>query len=127
MIKNNSAYDAEYSNGLLAIQIRGEIDHHSAAGLRAGMDAEIFKHRPSKLILDLSEVEFMDSSGLGLILGRYAVLKDIGGELVLLNPGKGVLKILKLAGAERILKIEYLDLEKGRNQGETKGRVKRKT
>lgn len=111
MIKEKSYFEAECVSGLLAVRILGEIDHHSALGLRQGIDALIAETHPEKLILDLSAVEFMDSSGLGLILGRYAEIRRIGGDMVVLNPCKGVMKILKLAGAERILKIENVDLK----------------
>lgn len=112
MIKEKSFFEADYSSGLLAVRILGEIDHHSALGMRQGIDDLIREKRPEKLILDLSAVDFMDSSGLGLILGRYSAVKQIGGDMVVLNPNKGVMKILRLAGAERILRIETMDFEK---------------
>ena len=117
--KRKVGYESDYSNGLLVVRIIGEIDHHSAVSMRTGIDAEIFERRPTKLILDLSGVDFMDSSGLGLILGRYATVQKVGGELVVLNPNEGVVKILKLAGAERILKIESIDInaEKEKKKG----------
>ncbi len=117
--KRRGGYESDYSGELLVVRIIGEIDHHSAVGMRTGIDAEIFEHRPKKLILDLSGVDFMDSSGLGLILGRYATIQKVGGELVVLNPNEGVVKILKLAGAERILKIERVDInaEKEKKKG----------
>ena len=109
MIKEKSFFDAEYRSGMLAVKILGEIDHHSALGMRQGIDELISEKRPEKLILDLSRVDFMDSSGLGLILGRYSAVKKIGGEMVVINPNKGVMKILKLAGVERIIRIEKID------------------
>jgi stage II sporulation protein AA (anti-sigma F factor antagonist) len=109
--KGRGGYESEFSGGLLVARVLGEIDHHSAAEIRKGIDFEIYEHVPQKLILDMSAVDFMDSSGLGLILGRYAKMKEIGGELVVLNPGENVLKIIKLAGAERIVKIEMIDVE----------------
>ena len=112
MIKEKSFYEAEYSSGLLAVRVLGEIDHHSALGMRQGIDALIDEKRPERLILDLSKVDFMDSSGLGLILGRYSTVKKFGGDMVVLNPNKGVMKILKLAGAERIIKIETVELNR---------------
>ena len=112
MIKEKSFFDAEYSGGLLAVRVRGEIDHHSALGMRQGIDKLISEKRPEKLILDLSAVDFMDSSGLGLILGRYSAVRQVGGDMVILNPNKGVMKILKLAGVERMIRIETMDLEK---------------
>ena len=109
--KRGGYYESEYSDGLLVVRIKGEIDHHSAVAMRCGIDGEIEDTKPSKLILDLSAVDFMDSSGLGLILGRYSAVKKVCGELLVLNPNAGVMKILRLAGAERIIKIETVDIE----------------
>lgn len=90
----------------LTIRIRGEIDHHTAAEIRTGMDTLLLERRPARLYLDLSCVSFMDSSGLGLIMGRYAVMKELGGELVVLDPSPETMTILSLAGMERLLRIE---------------------
>ena len=94
------------AGSILSIRVRGEIDHHTAAAIRQGIDATLFEKRPSKLILDLSAVSFMDSSGLGLIMGRYSVMRELGGELVVYNPCRETWTILTLAGMERIIKIE---------------------
>jgi len=48
----------------------------------------------------------MDSSGLGLIMGRYKKISELGGELVIRNPNEAVLKICRLAGLGRLIKIE---------------------
>lgn len=53
------------TDGGLLVSVRGEIDHHTAAAIRTGMDALLFARRPARLVLDLSAVTFMDSSGLG--------------------------------------------------------------
>ena len=91
----------------LTISPRGEIDHHSARSLRDRIDSEMYDIRPSVLILDLSEIDFMDSSGLGLIMGRYALMKEIGGDVVVCEPSAGVERVLKLAGLERVVRIEH--------------------
>ena len=92
---------------VLSVHVRGEIDHHTAAGIRQGIDATLFEKRPKKLILDLSAVSFMDSSGLGLIMGRYSVMKELGGEMMVWNPSRETRSILSLAGMERLVRIEY--------------------
>lgn len=122
--KRKGGYESDFSGELLVVRITGEIDHHSAVEMRSGIDAEIFERRPEKLILDLSGVDFMDSSGLGLILGRLATMRKVGGELVVINPNEGVMKILKLAGAERIIKIERVEIntEKDRKRGVKNGK-----
>ena len=71
------------------------------------MDNEIFKKRPRGLIIDMSAVDFMDSSGLGLIMGRYTVIKELGGELIIQNPSPATERIMNLAGMERLIKIEH--------------------
>lgn len=95
------------AGSILSIRVRGEIDHHTAASIRQGIDATLFEKRPSKLILDLSAVSFMDSSGLGLIMGRYSVMKELGGEMTVWNPSPETRAILTLAGMERLVKILY--------------------
>ena len=86
--------------------IHGDIDHLNARVIRMQIDDELYKQRPRKLTLDLSRVEFMDSSGLGLILGRFNKASEIGTEFTLLNPADSVRKILDVAGIARMIKIE---------------------
>jgi len=84
----------------------GDIDHHSARTIRMQIDEDLYRKRPQKIVLDLSEVEFMDSSGLGLILGRFSKASEIGAECILLNPNEQVTKILDVAGIGRLIRIE---------------------
>ncbi|MBQ9978833.1 MAG: anti-sigma factor antagonist [Clostridia bacterium] len=106
MVKDNKLFSYRINNDALEIKMVGEIDHHSAVSVRADIDAMIFEQRPKRLILDLSEISFMDSSGLGLIMGRYSLVRELGGTLLLRSPTAAVTKILSLAGMERIIKIE---------------------
>lgn len=93
----------------LIVYVRGEIDHHTAVNIRGGIDTVLYEKRPERLILDLSAVGFMDSSGLGLIMGRLAVMRDLGGEMTVANPSREVMAIMALAGMERILRVEYTE------------------
>ena len=90
----------------MIVHIRGEIDHHSAVLVRTGIDREIMQDRPREVLLDLSGVDFMDSSGLGLIMGRYALVTKYGGTLAVVDPSFAVTKILRLAGMERMITIK---------------------
>ena len=101
MIKEKNYFEAEFSGGLLAVRILGEIDHHSALGLRQGIDALIAENRPSRLIMDLSRVDFMDSSGLGLIMGRLERAEQIGATLHLTGLSPTICKLIRLSGIER--------------------------
>lgn len=108
--KVNGLTDARlevFSQGdTLNIKIKGDIDHHSVKRIREDIDKQIRSFMPVRVYLDLSYVDFMDSSGLGLILGRYALAKDIRAKLILTNPSRRIKKILTLAGIERIIEIE---------------------
>ena len=95
------------NENVLKIKVTGEIDHHSARGLRDDIDREVFLYRAKTVLLDLSAIDFMDSSGLGLILGRYTKIKQLNGKLKLMNPSQSVMKILELAGTERIIPVEF--------------------
>lgn len=72
----------------------------------------MFIQRPDELILDLSRVSFMDSSGLGLILGRYTKAVEMGIRFKVANPTPQIKRILDLAGTERLIKIESAPIKK---------------
>ena len=94
------------NDGVLRVKPTGDIDHHTAKDMREAIDGLIIKNNAKELELDLSAIDFMDSSGLGLVLGRYKKQSDIGGKFKIINPGRRVLQILQLAGVEKIIKIE---------------------
>lgn len=100
-------FDSEFTGDALKIKLRGELDHHSAVAIRTQIDDMIRNKRPKNLNIDMSVIDFMDSSGLGLIMGRYAVMKDMGGELCVTDPSPRVQKIMSLAGMERVINICY--------------------
>ena len=100
-------FDSEFTGTALKVKLRGEIDHHSAVAVRSAIDDMIRSKRPAELIIDMSAVDFMDSSGLGLIMGRYNTMKEIGGSVTVEDPTAATEKILNLAGLERIVKITH--------------------
>ena len=98
-------FDSEFDGITLKIKLRGEIDHHSAGAVRVSMDDMIKAKRPQRLMMDMSAVDFMDSSGLGLIMGRYSLMESIGGEAMVVDPSPATERIMSLAGMERMIKI----------------------
>lgn len=96
----------EIKDKILYVSLTGEIDHHSAVGIRNEIDREIYKRAPKCVILELSGVDFMDSSGLGLILGRYSKLSALGADLKIADPSPKTEEILRLAGIDRMIPIE---------------------
>ena len=83
MIKSGERVDIDVRDGVMRVRLPSEIDHHSAVRVRRLIDEAICAHRPRELRLDACEVAFMDSSGLGLLMGRLALMRKLGGRLVL--------------------------------------------
>lgn len=96
-------YDIDSS--CLTAVLDGEIDHHIAGMVRMEVDTAIYAHSPRTLVLDFGNVTFMDSSGIGLIMGRYKILQPLGGSIILLRPAPHIGRILRLAGMERLAEI----------------------
>ena len=88
----------------LIIRLCGEIDQYAAAELKSSIDIEIENSSKKNLIFDLGDVELMDSSGIGLIVGRYKLITSLGGKMALCNAPKSVLKMIKLSGIEKVVK-----------------------
>ena len=91
-----------YHNGVVTARLYGEIDHHIAPQIRSQIDAKCESCRPSRLILDFGRVSFMDSSGIGLIMGRYRMISLIGGTLEIAHIPPGLKKIFVLSGMEKL-------------------------
>lgn len=89
----------------LVAEICGDIDHHTAKYFRGEIDKAIRSHNPLTLILDYSQVTFMDSSGIGLVMGRYRIMSEMGGEVIVASPPAYIRKVLQLAGMHRLTKI----------------------
>ena len=88
--------------------LTGEIDHHGASRLRETIDDSVRRTCPRLLVLDFGGVEFMDSSGIGIVLGRYRLMQDMGGKLALRNLPPHIRRVMQVAG------ISSLDIqEKG--------------
>lgn len=90
---------------LLYLQITEEIDHHSSEKIRTRADFEIQKYIPKKLTFDFENVNFMDSAGIGLILGRYKMISMFGGSMDITNVNPSVKKVLEMAGITKIIPI----------------------
>ena len=103
VLKEGGVSFSSNGNRLIA-SIKGEIDHHNAGAVRQKIDLRMMSEMPGEVILDLSGVSFMDSSGLGLILGRYAKGEELGIVISVSNPTPAASKILDLAGMERLVK-----------------------
>ena len=90
----------------LTAYLSGEIDHHSAKKIRAEIDNTASRAHPDALILDFRDVTFMDSSGIGLVMGRYSLMQELGGNLQVVNLSTHIKKVMKLAGLDRLAVME---------------------
>lgn len=83
--------------------ISGDIDHHSAREFRVALDDVISRSRPELLVIDMENVGFMDSSGIGLLLGRLRSVRAVGGELLVKNARREIAEVIKISGLSAIL------------------------
>ena len=100
----------EYKQKEIHVFLDGEIDHHSACLIRASIDDAIIHKKPSLLVLDFKQVSFMDSSGIGLVMGRYKLMKSVQGRIRVQNLSPGAYKVMKLAGLERLGEIRQKEV-----------------
>ncbi len=96
---------AKKENQTLYVSFGGEIDHHEASAIRCTLDELIFDERPKELIFDFSKVRFMDSSGIGLVLGRYRIVKEMGGNTSIVGASHGIKTIFKMSGVDKMIEI----------------------
>ena len=89
----------------LTVYIQGELDHHTAKEIRFRIDSEIKRREPRFLELDFSGVTFMDSSGIGLVMGRYKIMSEREGKVVILNPPPPIKKVMMISGIGKLARI----------------------
>ena len=70
------------------------------------MDYEITRFMPRKVMFDFSKVSFMDSAGIGLLIGRYKLIKLLGGNVEIINTNKSIEKVLEMSGIVKIIPIQ---------------------
>lgn len=87
---------------VLTALLEGEIDHHSAKGMRQTIDSAAIRMKPECLRLDFSGVGFMDSSGVGLIMGRYRLMSEQEGRVEICNVPANLVRMLRMAGLGRL-------------------------
>lgn len=99
----NTIYNKE--DKLLILEITEEIDHHTTEKIRRKADYEIERYSPSKAIFDFNKVTFMDSAGIGMLIGRYKLVSMLGGEMEMIHVKPSIKKIFEMCGMPKIMKI----------------------
>ncbi len=98
----------------LVAELCGEIDHHVCDKIREDIDKELELYEINHLVFDFSDVTFMDSSGIGVVLGRYKKLKKIGGTVTIRNASRLVKQILDMSGIFTLMEYEEEEEEDGK-------------
>lgn len=99
-------YKVEKSGGTLVVKIPVEVDHCFADAVREEVDRRLQTEEIHVLEFDFEKTEFMDSSGIGLLMGRYKLMKALGGTVCITNASERISKILMLSGIHKIIPIE---------------------
>jgi len=90
---------------ILTVYLKGEIDHHAVTALRNQIDSMILRTESRLLILDFSKVSFMDSSGIGMIIGRYKTMLEKNGSICATGLSPTIERLFRMAGLHRIISI----------------------
>lgn len=104
MIVNMNSVFLEKDKTLL-VEITEEIDHHTTDKIRRKIDDDITRYMPRKVIFDFDKVSFMDSAGIGMIIGRYKMVNMLGGTTQMKNVKKSIRKIFEMSGVVKIIPI----------------------
>ncbi len=104
--------DYEKETRTLTMRVTEEIDQHTADRIRRKLDSEIEIYSPRKVVFDFNGIEFMDSSGIGMVLGRYKLVKMLGGTFEIINVNKRLKRIFDMSGVSRIIDIKDEESEK---------------
>lgn len=95
----------EHNRQVLIVRLSGELDHHTADHVRMRLDEEIMRKQTEHVILSFKDLQFMDSSGLGVILGRYKLIKNKGGKMAVCDVTPHVHRLLDMSGLFKIVPI----------------------
>ncbi len=103
ILQEVSMVDGKINNGVLRICLTGELDDHSAPTMRKQLDSMIDDRSIKRVVIDMSRLDFMDSTGIGVLLGRYKKLAASGVSAFILSPKNNVDKVLNLSGIYKLM------------------------
>lgn len=94
--------ELDCQKGQITARLVGELDHHGAGEIRETIDKAVLRCHARRLWLDFSGLSFMDSSGIGLILGRYRLLRSMGGDIRVIGASPRLERMIRLAGLDKL-------------------------
>ncbi len=93
------------AGSILVAVLQGELDHHEATHVREAIDKELDLMHVPLLLFDLKDLSFMDSSGLGVILGRYKKVQAKRGKMAIANVPPSVSRLFEMSGLHKIMRL----------------------
>lgn len=90
---------------MLLVRLTGELDHHSAAKIKEEADGKLCTTNAVNIVFDFSELNFMDSSGIGMLMGRYKKVRTLGGKVIAFGVNAQILRIMEMSGIDKIIKL----------------------
>ena len=93
----------EVNENVLVARLFGELDHHAAAGIREDIDRSLERCAPCDLVFDFEKVTYMDSAGIGVMIGRYKQVQSLGGRIAIACPNEKIEEMIQLSGLSRLL------------------------
>ncbi|WP_047985360.1 anti-sigma F factor antagonist [Ornithinibacillus californiensis] len=99
-------FSFEVKEDILIVRLAGELDHHEAEALRDEWKNMLYHNPVKHVILNLEQVSFMDSSGLGVVLGRYKEVLQLGGQMVVCSIPHSIKRLFEMSGMFKIIRLE---------------------
>lgn len=105
------AAEYEVKGKVLIIRLKADLDHHTALAVRETADTLLARHGVKNILFDFTGVEFMDSSGIGVIMGRYRQVIFQGGRVGVMGVGEAVDRIFAFSGLYKIVERFFSEKE----------------
>jgi stage II sporulation protein AA (anti-sigma F factor antagonist) len=105
---------AKITGNILICRVKGDLDHHTAEEFRTFVDYNLENNPVKHLLLDLTHLSFIDSSGIGTLIGRYKKVSSVGGKVVVVNENKQVSRVFEVSGIYEIIS-SYSSISKAIN------------
>lgn len=100
---NQKTFSYEAKGSVLVIHLPKELDHHNCRNLRYETDLLLAENYIRKLVFDFSRTEFMDSSGIGILLNRYKEMERSGGKVTIYGAGPQIVRVLTIGGLGKLV------------------------
>ncbi len=97
--------DIKIYKDVLIVFLSGDIDQHKVSNIKSDIDRAIAKNKSKNLVFDFAKVEFMDSSGIGMVLSRYKSLNNTNGILKISGTSENTMKLFDMVGLKKIIEI----------------------